>query len=200
MTDDISHASHLSQDIPEVTEPPSPEDTLEHDVNEGPSVLSNLLKKSPPESFTGDRSKFLDALQSELRQGVASPVEHGSNIADDGDQDGEEPRPSEHTPLLERVRSVTSYSNDVDAEGQKQAPVRKWLNGLVESGHRVESQVSYTVALAANPRRWNGKAMWQHIVVAPVACLPAVAVGLLLNILDALSYGESGCFNVETCI
>jgi SulP family sulfate permease len=32
------------------------------------------------------------------------------------------------------------------------------------------------------------------VVVAPVSCLPAVVVGLLLNVLDALSYGKS-----ETC-
>ncbi|RYO80188.1 hypothetical protein DL766_001285 [Monosporascus sp. MC13-8B] len=32
-------------------------------------------------------------------------------------------------------------------------------------------------------------AIWQHAVVEPARCVPAVIVGLLLNILDALSYG-----------
>jgi SulP family sulfate permease len=42
-----------------------------------------------------------------------------------------------------------------------------------------------------NPKRWNRKAIWQNAVVEPVGYLPAVILGLLLNILDALSYGMS---------
>jgi SulP family sulfate permease len=42
-----------------------------------------------------------------------------------------------------------------------------------------------------NPKRWNRKAILQTAVVEPVGYLPAVILGLLLNILDALSYGMS---------
>jgi SulP family sulfate permease len=45
--------------------------------------------------------------------------------------------------------------------------------------------------LLAHPKRWDRQAIWQDAVVAPISCLPAVALGLLLNILDALSYGKA---------
>lgn len=61
---------------------------------------------------------------------------------------------------------------------------------MSEHARRIEHHAAHTVAIAANSYRWDRKAMWQNVVVAPVACLPAVCVGLLLNILDALSYGK----------
>jgi SulP family sulfate permease len=42
-----------------------------------------------------------------------------------------------------------------------------------------------------NPKAWNGKAIWAHAVTKPVKTLPAVVLGLLLNVLDALAYGTS---------
>ena len=43
--------------------------------------------------------------------------------------------------------------------------------------------------IALDPRAWDRKAIWQHAVKEPVGALPAAILGLLLNILDALSYG-----------
>lgn len=40
-----------------------------------------------------------------------------------------------------------------------------------------------------NPRQWDRKAILQKGVIFPASLLPAVLLGLLLNILDALSYG-----------
>jgi SulP family sulfate permease len=53
----------------------------------------------------------------------------------------------------------------------------------------MEERVSKGVAVAINPKKWDRRALWNNVVVTPTSCLPAVAVGLLLNILDALSYG-----------
>lgn len=38
-------------------------------------------------------------------------------------------------------------------------------------------------------KNWNKHALWQNIVLHPATLLPSVFLGLLLNILDALSYG-----------
>jgi SulP family sulfate permease len=46
-----------------------------------------------------------------------------------------------------------------------------------------------SMSVAVNPKKWDRKALWNNVVLTPTSCLPAVAVGLLLNILDALSYG-----------
>ncbi|KAH6650884.1 sulfate transporter family-domain-containing protein [Chaetomium tenue] len=51
------------------------------------------------------------------------------------------------------------------------------------------SRVASILSLVSNPKHWDRNALWDNVVVAPVACFPAVVVGLLLNILDALSYG-----------
>lgn len=40
-----------------------------------------------------------------------------------------------------------------------------------------------------NPRTWNRRSIFQNGIVEPGRLLPAVFLGLLLNILDALSYG-----------
>jgi SulP family sulfate permease len=42
---------------------------------------------------------------------------------------------------------------------------------------------------ALNPKTWNRQSIWKQCVIHPSSFLPAVLLGLLLNILDALSYG-----------
>jgi SulP family sulfate permease len=86
---------------------------------------------------------------------------------------------------------VSDESENIsDVEGQKAIPTKRWYRGVVKSGQKLEGQVANAVKVAVNPHRWDRKALWQNAVLEPVTCLPAVAVGLLLNILDALSYGE----------
>lgn len=46
------------------------------------------------------------------------------------------------------------------------------------------------LGVVMNPKTWDKKAIWDKAIISPLHCLPAVIVGLLLNILDALSYGE----------
>ncbi|KAJ6100920.1 hypothetical protein N7499_000550 [Penicillium canescens] len=54
--------------------------------------------------------------------------------------------------------------------------------------HGVSSVAKYSRALA-NPKTWDRRILWQEAVVRPASLVPAVLLGLLLNILDALSYG-----------
>ena len=77
--------------------------------------------------------------------------------------------------------------------------MRKRILGIFGSGNSGDSRGSPRVTVKDKIKRtyrsvtrakcWNRRRLWQNVVVAPVACLPAVIVGLLLNILDALSYG-----------
>ena len=175
--DDSSTAENprSSKTILEVPEPPSP-DGQEDDIDEdaGPSVLANLLKRSPPQSIAPDQPS----------------VEHEGDHVDDHQPEQEQRRVShtedatEQTPLLTRITSNgrRSYS---DLEGQKSRAKSSWFNGFVEVGHRMEERMS----VAINPKKWDRQALWKNVVLTPTSCLPAVAVGLLLNILDALSYG-----------
>ncbi|KAL6869267.1 hypothetical protein ACO1O0_000591 [Amphichorda felina] len=173
--------------IPEIPEPPSSEDSGDEqtDQEDGPSALANLLRKSPPESVAPDTPRSRLSIRNE-------PAEEGQNSR--SPQAKRAPKTTyhhaqeatEHTPLLSRQTSGgASPDVDVDIEGQKNKARKRWLGGLAARAHDFE----HRVAVAVNPKRWNGKAIWKSAFITPVSCLPAVCVGLLLNILDALSYG-----------
>lgn len=190
----VNEPAHPSGTIVEVSEPPSPSEPGEdEDVPHGPSVLSNLLRKSPPHSLARHHN-YVPTLDDDDTE---------SDSDDDETEVGQRRRSShlveatEETPLIRRVSSGHRHSHGGDVEGQKSHRERRpWLSNLVEVGHKVEKRVTHGVAVVVDPRRWDRQAIWSNAIVAPASCLPAVAVGLLLNILDALSYGT---FLVGTC-
>jgi SulP family sulfate permease len=169
-------------------------------------MLTTMLRRSPP-----DKSYFFTQKEGPGHRDDASAEE-----SDDDDQTTltrvstvEQPpllahrdttdEPCEMSPLL-AARSRESQRGDyginhenghaVDLEGQKHGGRRKWLGRTADSLRDTRGRVASILPIIGNPKRWNRHLLWQNAVVAPVACLPAVVVGLLLNILDALSYGE----------
>lgn len=101
---------------------------------------------------------------------------------------------SETSPLLQRTSrgserrhsAGNGLSNDRDVESQKMPRQRRWYYAPLG---KAKARVSRVARKFQDPKTWDRRALWQNAVVAPVVCLPAVIVGLLLNILDALSYG-----------
>ncbi|KAF5022936.1 hypothetical protein F66182_5002 [Fusarium sp. NRRL 66182] len=180
VTDDTSIVDNTrsSKTIIEVSEPPSPDGHDDEHEDAGPSVIANLLKRSPPQSIVQDHTRVEDGRDNgddhreQVEQVEQRRVAHPTEDA------------TEQTPLLTRISSNgrQSYS---DLEGQKSQTRHLWLSGLVEVGHKMEERV----AVVINPKKWDRHALWNNAVLTPASCLPAVAVGLLLNILDALSYG-----------
>lgn len=100
--------------------------------------------------------------------------------------DEPEPRDSERTSLLSETRrkSPHHYGAIEDVESQGEATARS-LNLFTK---RV-STLAKGPRILSNPKSWDRRAIWQEGVVYPVSLIPAVLLGLLLNILDALSYG-----------
>lgn len=189
----IDEASR-SETIPETAEPPSGPSSAGRTDYDSPSVLAQLLRNSPPElepQHDPEPSEAGSEPESDLEHVASRDSRLSHPESTWPTHEGQGNLPSEHTPLLRRTTSSGTYEYDVDVENQKGQPVKKWLRGLAEGGHKVEGQVSRAFAVAFNPRRWDRKAIWQNAIVTPASCLPAVAVGLLLNILDALSYGKS---------
>ncbi|KAK4129485.1 hypothetical protein N657DRAFT_561944 [Parathielavia appendiculata] len=194
-----------SNAIIEVSEPSSPGETGQSPA-EGPSMLTTMFRRSPP-----DKS-YIFAQKD-------SPAYEESIPADDAGDDGlvtlsrastAEPRPllahrdtddddpSDMSPLLatrsrdgQRGGYGTGQENGhgLDLEGQKHSGRREWFGRIADGFWNAEGEVAHILPIIGNPKRWNRHALWENLVVAPVACLPAVVVGLLLNILDALSYG-----------
>ncbi|OTB06653.1 hypothetical protein M426DRAFT_318707 [Hypoxylon sp. CI-4A] len=165
--------------IDEVSEPPSPAATgTEDPVESGPSALTSMLKRSPPQSVY------------EPDAGSASTRHDRQQVPSGGlFQPQTDDMLSETTPLLGRIsqrpESPESTTDVEDVEAQKPKAVRR---PSVPFGDSIRSK-AYAIKGMANPKTWDKKAIWKSAVVDPVHCLPAVIVGLLLNILDALSYG-----------
>ncbi|KAJ5168308.1 uncharacterized protein N7482_003902 [Penicillium canariense] len=101
-------------------------------------------------------------------------------------QDELEPRDTERTSLLSKARSKSprhyGSAEDIENQGEAARPASNaFTNGI--------SAVGKWSRLLSNPKAWDRRAIWQEGVVYPASLLPAVFLGLLLNILDALSYG-----------
>ncbi|KAF3056614.1 hypothetical protein GL218_06702 [Daldinia childiae] len=163
--------------IDEVSEPSSLASEADGLPNSGPSALTTMFKRSPPESLHG-----LDA-------GSNSMSQNGQQLPSIGVSQSEPDNElSETTPLLRRVshrpESPDSIA-DIDIEIQKPM-TPPW--GPSSTGRGIRDRVR-TVKGIMNPKTWDKKVIWQKAVIDPIHCLPAVVVGLLLNILDALSYG-----------
>lgn len=194
------HAAQSSETIVEVSEPPSPEEDEIDDVHEddGPSMISNMLRRSPPESYQ-ERIDLQDTSHHGLGQSPRIERRPGSRRNGSGmlwgpNEDIVPDEASEDTPLLKakthtsthqsRYGQVNGNANaeEVDVESQKRLGPSNWLT-------RGANRIHGLVKSAARPEKWNGKAVLHAVVLNPVKTLPAVFVGLILNILDALSYG-----------
>ncbi|KAJ5665932.1 uncharacterized protein N7477_008380 [Penicillium maclennaniae] len=101
-------------------------------------------------------------------------------------QDEPHSRDTERTSLpgKTRSRSPLRYGAVEDIENQGRCPAR-----AVNASSQGLSKVARCSRIVANPKAWDRRAIWNEGVVQPVSLLPAVMLGLLLNILDALSYG-----------
>ncbi|PHH86179.1 hypothetical protein CDD83_10625 [Cordyceps sp. RAO-2017] len=174
---------HVDDDgaIVEESEPTSPESDFGHaaDGADGPSVLSNLLKRSPPDSVVRDAPVSSDARPFEPKWPRRRPSQAEPRLRRPAAQ--ARAAATDETPLLSEQTSQDPLGDASDVEGQKRSHGKTWFRRLL--GRR------RAVARAADPRRWDRRAIWQNVFLSPLSCLPAVIVGLLLNILDALSYG-----------
>lgn len=150
-------------------------------------MLANLLKRaSPPEpeakappvkddchiSFAVPESN-----RAEIRSSKSPALQPTDETA------------TEHTPLLASPSSDSTYEAEASLEGQEHPTKRNWFGKIRQQSQDMESSFVSSIKVAANPKKWDGRALAQNVLLDPLTCLPAVAVGLLLNILDALSYG-----------
>ena len=101
--------------------------------------------------------------------------------------------PSERDALLPRngvehgPREGYRTSDDLECQGLRQRgawKLRRALTWPVEKGKDAVHHVK-------NHKKITKKELWENGVLAPVSYLPAVVLGLLLNVLDGLSYGKT---------
>ncbi len=179
--------------IHEVSEPVSPEHGPSSSRSPGTSVLTNMLRNSPPNGSPPSEAEVSEAEDHDEEyveeHGGEEEGQHHLQITSNGvriDRD-------ERTPLLSK-NSVESHHPDYirgesDLEDQRPRK-RSWPKIRSVYTWPREKTVSL-VRTVMSPKTWSASALWHNAVVAPAGYLPAVILGCLLNILDALSYGEA---------
>ncbi|RHZ68522.1 sulfate transporter family protein [Aspergillus thermomutatus] len=146
----------------------------------GSSVLTQMIR-SPPSELSGDET---DHYGDEPSPNGAAGMENPRRLFTDGD---EENTSTERTSLLNKTaqsKPFHGYGVADDIESQDLLTER-------EPGAQPHalSAIRGCLRLLASPKSWDRRAVWQQGVVYPISLLPSVFLGLLLNILDALSYG-----------
>lgn len=158
----------------------------------GSSALTQMIR-SPVVGSLEDRVSGGDGNDDDSR--VNDHDDNGDSGGDNDEPDAlrggeaatvaDEPQGSqtEQTALLSKVgRGYGTSAGDVE--------------GQCVSNNRPRSTPSKAIAeiarcsrLLCSPKSWNLREIWHNGVVHPISLVPSVFLGLLLNILDALSYG-----------
>lgn len=172
-----------------------------------PGVIQEVSEPVSPESSTSSQKSPHISSLSELIRKNSSPTE-GSMDTDnmDGDPISDEDfqvvtvnkgiisQPSERTGLLLRNAisgrgEPSGYNTISDLERQSQsgtgAPSR--VRSVARSARR---HTSFVFKRLTNPKTWDRQVVWKYGIRQPISYIPPVILGLLLNILDALSYGK----------
>lgn len=163
--------------INEVTEPPSPESSHAQSGALRVSHLTNMLRASPPEISSS----------------------HSNRVVGGGGYSPESP--NERATLLSKtqrsksphrgynaINSIHLDGDDVESQSEDRflvAPRSGIRNALWENMHALTN----IGAIFPEKLRWPSSTGVWHQIIAPVGYLPAVSLGLLLNVLDGLSYG-----------
>lgn len=80
----------------------------------------------------------------------------------------------------------TRCSNDIESQKAERLP---FVRRLRAAGQDAFDKTRAGAYIVSHPKTWNARKIWRKGLVEPASVLPAVFLGLLLNILDALSYG-----------
>lgn len=103
-------------------------------------------------------------------------------------------QPSERTGLLLRKAisgrgESPDYNTISDLERQPLSGTGAPSRVLSVAKH-ARRHTSFLFKRLTNPKTWDRSAFWEYGIRQPVSYIPPVILGLLLNILDALSYGK----------
>jgi SulP family sulfate permease len=170
---DSSRPDIIDDVIEEVSEPVSPEGEGSSAIAGHASGLSNLMKDRRSRGRDGDSIAVESFSEFDQRSGPSVFID-----------DVETGEVTEASPLLPRERLPgRSYNTNPKDAGHRVSRHIKMKKRWAKIKYEFDSLV-YTVS---HPRDWDAKQM-AHDGLGAVA---AVFLGLLLNILDALSYGES---------
>ncbi|WPG99632.1 Hypothetical protein R9X50_00245000 [Acrodontium crateriforme] len=99
---------------------------------------------------------------------------------------------TEVSPLLPRERLSARRSLPHDGTGDEESQFLPENSGWDRFGHRYPSLKKVTGRIQrvmVHPKTWDFRRFGHAVVLRPASMIPSVFLGLLLNLLDALSYG-----------
>lgn len=174
--------------IAEESEPVTPEPGY---PTRGASLISDMIRNSPPitsppDAQVADSTHPQEQLEPEQAEAPATRRRSSVNFTDVNEPMDEE------SPLLRKLSSAQSRpdyihgENDIEHQGVRRRQSWPKLRDLVSRSTRKGVSSLRTLA---NYKSWDRKAIWQTGIVKPSSYLPAVMLGCMLNVLDALSYG-----------
>lgn len=135
---------------------------------------------TPRPSFYSESALDVSTPETDVSIGPVSPVIPGqeSSVSQPSGANERTPLLTVSTPVEEGLAAsgVANKTDDIDEPATKK---RRLLSSLVRRLPSVEL------------RRPTGKEVFDNAIKAPIAALPAVVLGLLLNVLDGVSYDES---------
>ncbi|CAI7644737.1 unnamed protein product [Penicillium manginii] len=160
----------IASSLPTLGETSVDLETAPKDLSPSSSALTDMMRGSYPD-FVDENAKTIEE----------TPFPPLPTILDEP-----EPRDSERTSLLSKTRSRSPHGygavEDIENQGfTARRPAKFFIKG--------RANVAKWSRILFNPKSWDRRAIWQEGVVHPFSLIPAVLLGLLLNILDALSYG-----------
>ncbi|KAL2012925.1 hypothetical protein VTN00DRAFT_450 [Thermoascus crustaceus] len=137
------------------------------------SALTAMIRNSPPSDDERNQNRI---------RKDPSHIEPAFTVTDEPEVSDDE-----QTSLLRKPSRSTyrpSYGSAGDIESQ--IPSSKARQSIFSTAY---SKGEKFRLLLTNPKSWDRHAIWENGVVYPASLFPSVLLGLLLNILDALSYG-----------
>lgn len=169
--------SSRPDDIQEVSEPGSPRTTRASQRSPITSVLTEMIRASP-------------STEDEVGATGGDNIRRGSLS-----EEIEDDEPGERTPLIQKgpasdsEHSVPSTGpDDLESQNSHQRTAVLWVR---EALSWPKEHAFVGLRRVTNPKTWDKKSIWEQGVLQPARYVPAVILGLLLNILDALSYGKA---------
>ena len=177
-----SQDSSRPEVIQELSEPASPS-SMSPTQHSPPSSLSEMFRKSHD-------------VDEEVSDWDGGPVCGGEGVQPVVVGEGIISQPTEQTELLLKKAACgfenerySKYGSMQDVEGQKEpranlnVRIKKTVIRIMKEGTNISRRIS-------RPKSWDKRAVWVHGVREPASYIPSVILGVLLNVLDALSYGK----------
>ena len=143
-------------------------------MSHGQSALTELIRNSPP---TKEDSHDTDEDEPPATAGLQPVIVREGIIS----------QPSERTTILGKR---TAYGSIKDLEGQQVARSEP-TNRTGAVLQRSKEHTARIVRVVSNPKSWDRQKVLEYGFRQPASFVPPVILGLLLNVLDALSYGDS---------